>query len=92
MQFTIISKGTLLFQLPTCSQALEKIYSFAMWSSGAAAGAGGAIPARAGGRDGRGRARDGLGVLPARFGKMDRVGRRPATVVGGALGWRPLKL
>jgi hypothetical protein len=92
MDFTRFCNSQLLFQLPTCSQALEKIRPFAMWSSGAAAGAGGAILARADGGAGRGRARGGLGVLPARFGKVDRAGRRPATAVGGAPGWRPLEL
>jgi hypothetical protein len=47
------------------------------------------IPARAGGGVGRGRACSGLGVLPTRFGKVDRAERRPATTIGGAPGWRP---
>jgi hypothetical protein len=59
------------------------------WSSGAA---GGAILARAGGGASRGRARGGLGVLPTRFGKVERAERRPATVTGGALSWWPQEL
>jgi hypothetical protein len=82
----------ILFQLPICSQALEKNYPFAMWSSGAAAAAGGAILAGAGGEASRGWARGGLGVLPTQFGKVERAERRPATVAGGALGWWPLEL
>jgi hypothetical protein len=60
-----------------------------MSSSGAAAGAGGGIPARACGGVGRGRAWGGLGVLLDRFGKLDRAKRQPATTISGAPGWRP---
>jgi hypothetical protein len=57
-----------------------------MWSSGAAGGAGGAIPVRAGGEAGRGWAWGGLGVVMGRCGRLDLWGcgrQRPSAALPG---------
>jgi hypothetical protein len=88
MKFTSFCNLQVLFRLPTCSQALEKICPFAMWSSGAAAGAGCGIPARAGGGVGQGRAWGGLGVARDWFLEPVGAGRWMAAGLPGVAGRR----
>jgi hypothetical protein len=54
-------------ELPSCKQALDKIFPFAIGSLGRPAGAGGAIPARPVALRSREGVEEGLGVARVRF-------------------------
>jgi hypothetical protein len=91
-QFTRISKGTLLFQLPICSQALENNFPFAIWFPGARSGGSVAILAGdhripVGGQQG-----NGLGPTRVRFGGVIGGEERPAVGRTSGRRWWPPRL
>jgi hypothetical protein len=77
-------KSQLLFELPFCSEALEKKFHFAMWSWARLADAGeqnsGEVRRDLAG-EGWGK---GLGTTRARFGVLDRAVAAPARQLSGA--------
>jgi hypothetical protein len=78
-----------LLELPFCNKDPGKKLGFAMWPLGRPAGAGGSIPASAGGGTRRERRGGGLGIARVRFGVLVVAWRRPTRVLGGARRWPP---
>jgi hypothetical protein len=74
-----------------CNKDPGKKLGFAMWPLGRPAGASCRNLASAGGGTRRERRGGGLGIARVRFGALVVAWRRPARVLGGALGWLPLE-